>query len=252
MKRLPLLLLTALIVLSCKSKEKENTEATEETAENTEAMTEKTTEEPEWIVLFDGTSTDQWRGYMQDDIYPEWTIEGDALAFTPGEEGGKNIITREKYRNFNLSMEWKVSEGGNSGIFWAVVEDERFPEAYQTGPEIQVLDNERHPDAQVAGGTHTAGALYDMIKPKVDATKPAGEWNLCEITVDYTNNYGSVTMNGEKIVEFPVKGEKWEAMVAGSKFADWEGFAMSEEGHIGLQDHSDKVWYRNIKIQVLD
>lgn len=252
MKRLSLLLLVALVVISCKSKETEKADEPTETAANQETMTEETTDEPQWMVLFDGTSTSQWKGYLQDEIYPEWSIDGDALAFTPGEEGGKNIITKEKFRNFNLSLEWKISEGGNSGIFWAVMEDDKYPEAYQTGPEIQVLDNERHPDAKVGDGLHTAGALYDMVKPKMDATNPAGEWNLCEISIDYNKNYGSVTMNGQLIVDFPVKGEKWAAMVANSKFADWEGFGITEEGHIGLQDHSDKVWYRNIKIQPLD
>lgn len=221
-------------------------------ADMDEAMNDETNNEPEWIVLFDGTSMDQWRGYGMDSIPAEWTIEEDAMAFTPGEEGGKNIISRETYRNFVLSLEWKISEGGNSGIFWGVHEDEQFPEAYQTGPEIQVLDNQKHPDAKVANGTHTAGSLYDMIAPPKDVTKPVGEWNECVLSINYDTQVGSVRLNGVDLFQFAVKGPKWDMMVSESKFADWPGFAKYEEGHIGLQDHSDKVWYRNIKIQKLD
>lgn len=249
MKQLTLFLVLAIGLVGCKNQAEEKATAEETTEEM--AMEETATPESEWRVLFDGTSTDAWRGYLSDEMHPEWTIEGDALAFTPGEEGGKNIITKDKFKNFVLSLEWKISEGGNSGIFWGVYEDEKFPEAYQTGPEIQVLDNERHPDAQVGDGLHTAGALYDMVKPSQDVTKPAGEWNECVIEIDHNRNMGSVTLNGTQIVTFAVNGEKWDYMVANSKFADWEGFGMYPEGHIGLQDHSDKVWYRNIKIREL-
>lgn len=253
MKRTVYLFAILIAAWGCKDKQNENqteVETTEVAETETEMETENT--EEEWMVLFDGTGTDQWRGYLSEEMHPEWVIEGDALAFTPGEEGGKNIITREKFTNFVLSLEWKISEGGNSGIFWGVYEDPKYPEAYETGPEIQVLDNERHPDAKVANGTHTAGSLYDMIAPPEDVTKPAGEWNECILEVDHNRNIGKVTLNGVALFEFAVNGDKWDAMVADSKFADWEGFGKYPEGHIGLQDHSDKVWYRNIKIKRLD
>ncbi len=173
------------------------------------------------------------------------------MAFTPGKEGGKNIITKDKYTNFILSLEWKISERGNSGVFWGIFEDEAFPEAYQTGPEIQVLDNERHPDANANPKYHQAGALYDMVQPAYDVCNPAGEWNTYIIKVDHNSNSGEVTLNGKVIVEFPVHGAAWDAMVAKSKFKDWKGFGKYQTGHIGLQDHRDKVWYRNIKIKKL-
>ena len=204
-----------------------------------------------WITLFDGTSFDDWRGYLKDTMPAEWTIEDGAMAFTPGKEGGKNIITKEKYTNFVLSLEWKISEGGNSGIFYGVHEDPAYSEAYQTGPEIQVLDNERHPDAKANPKYHQAGALYDMVQPMHDVCKPAGEWNESILKIDHVKNEGSVTLNGTVIVEFPVHGEAWDALVANSKFKDWEGFGKYQTGHIGLQDHSDKVWFRNIKIKKL-
>lgn len=222
-------------------------------------QTEKKAEEPEepaaeeWSILFDGTSFDQWHGYNNGmEMHPEWTIEDGAMKFTPGENGGKNIVTNDSYTNFVLSLEWKISEGGNSGIFWSVFEDSTFSEAYQTGPEIQVLDNERHPDANVNGKLHQAGALYDMVEPEKDVVNPAGEWNRCILTIDHKNNIGMVEMNGTKIVEFAPHGEEWDKMVANSKFATWNGFGEYQTGKIGLQDHSDIVYYRDIKIKSLD
>lgn len=205
----------------------------------------------DWIILFDGTNFDNWKGYLNDEMYSEWRIENDAMVFNPGENTGKNIITKNTFTNFILSLEWKISEGGNSGIFWGVFEDEKYIEAYQTGPEIQVLDNERHPDARANPKYHQAGALYDMVQPMHDVCKPAGEWNLCVLKVNHNKNQGSISLNGIVIAEFPVHGEVWEAMVANSKFKDWDAFGKYQTGHIGLQDHGDKVWYKNIKIKEL-
>lgn len=246
MKKTILLLFIAVVTLNCKNEKREVKNEETVTKENVAKNIDN-----DWEILFDGTSTDSWRGYMVDSIFPEWTIENGALTFTPSKEGGKNIITKKKYTNFILSLEWKISEGGNSGIFWSVFEDPKFSEAYQTGPEIQVLDNERHPDAKIAGKLHQAGALYDMIEPSEDVVKPAGEWNLCILKVDHNENLGSVTMNGVEIVTFPLHGEAWEKMIENSKFKGWDGFGEHATGHIGLQDHGDKVWFKNIKIKEL-
>ena len=205
----------------------------------------------DWTILFDGTSLENWRGYLSEDIYPEWTIQDGAMVFMPGKEGGKNIISKEKYTNFILSLEWKISEVGNSGIFWGVYEDEKFSEAYMTGPEIQVLDNERHPDSFVGNGIHKAGSLYDMIGYPDEHINPAGKWNKCVLEIDHKKNIGTVSMNNKTIISFPLSGEKWDTMVSNSKFKDWEGFGKYPTGHIGLQDHSDQVSYRNIKIKEL-
>jgi hypothetical protein len=206
----------------------------------------------DWITLFNGSSFDHWRGYLNDNMYSEWVIQDGVMAFTPGDQGGKNIITREKYTNFILSLEWKISEGGNSGIFWGVYENEKFPESYQTGPEVQVLDNERHPDSFLANGKRKAGAIYDIIAYPSEFVNPAGEWNLCVLDVDQTNNLGKVTMNSQETISFPLHGPEWDDLIRKSKFIDWEGFAKYPTGHIGLQDHGNKVWYRDIKIQNLD
>lgn len=246
MKKIILLVAVLISSFSCKEKVKE------EVAETEPMEDTKTEAVQEWITLFDGTSLDNWRGYLMEDMPAEWSIEDGAMAFTPSKEGGKNIITKDTFTNFILSIEWKISEGGNSGIFWGVFEDPKFPEAYQTGPEIQVLDDEKHPDSFVGEGTHKAGALYDMLAPREKAVKPAGEWNLCVIEVNHNTGKGKVTMNGVDIVYFPVNGEAWDDMVGQSKFATWEGFGDYPTGHIALQDHGDKVWYRNIKIKKLD
>jgi len=205
----------------------------------------------DWTILFDGSSLDNWRGYLSEDIYPEWTIQDDAMVFTPSNVGGKNIITKEKYTNFILSLEWKISEAGNSGIFWGVHEDEKFSEAYMTGPEIQVLDNEKHPDSFVGNGIHKAGSLYDLIGYPAEDIYPAGEWNQCVLEVNQTANIARVTMNEKTTISFPLHGVEWEKMVTNSKFKDWEGFGKYRTGHLGLQDHSDQVSFRNIKIKKL-
>ena len=249
-------------LLSCKEKEK--SEQTEEIVEQTQevvkvkveevdAITKETEYQSDWEVLFDGTSMDAWKGYLRENVPDTWKIEDDAMVFYPPTDRPKgesyNIVTRKDYKSFVLSLEWRISEKGNSGIFWAVVEDERFPEAYETGPEIQVLDNSGASDT--ADMTHQAGALYDMVAPSEDVTKVPGEWNTCVLTVNYTKNIGWVVLNDVKIVEFTPYGKQWNDMVADSKFAEWAGFAKTQTGKIGLQDHGDIVAYRNIKIREL-
>lgn len=223
----------------------------------TESMTEyqgHAGEQEAWTVLFDGTSFDGWKGYLKDSVPAAWKLEDGAMVFHPpaNRKQGEtyNLVTEKAYTNFVLSLEWKISEGGNSGIFWAVVEDEKYPQPYETGPEIQVLDNERHPDAR-NGTTHQAGALYDMVAPAEDATKPVGEWNTTVITIDHEKQRGGVELNGIPVVEFPVGNELWNVMVSKSKFAEWEGFGKKLTGKIGLQDHGDVVAFRNIKIKEL-
>jgi len=135
-------------------------------------------------------------------------------------------------------------------VMWGVQEDGDFQKPYHTGPEIQVLDNEKHPDAK-AGTTHQAGALYDMVAPSKDVTNPVGEWNTMIITINNDEKTGSVELNGEEVVTFPVANEMWNVMVSKSKFADWDGFGNFIQGKIALQDHGDMVSYRNIKIKEL-
>ncbi|HET8855122.1 MAG TPA: DUF1080 domain-containing protein [Salinimicrobium sp.] len=206
----------------------------------------------QWIVLFDGENLDQWKAYNADSI-TNWKIEGDALVFTPPKErdGSENLITKENFENFILSLDWKISEGGNSGIMWAVQEIDTLSEPYLTGPEIQILDNKRHPDASVGADRH-ANALYDMSAPEKDVTNPAGEWNSVTIKIDHKANLGTVSMNGIQINQFPVHGPQWEKLIENSKFNDWKHFGKFTSGHIALQDHGNKVSFRNIRIKRFD
>ncbi|NKI31009.1 3-keto-disaccharide hydrolase [Croceivirga thetidis] len=242
-----LLILVGFSLLACKQKKAEPENATQ-------AEEEMVQVEPQWQVLFDGTSFDGWSYYRGGEISEPWKLEDGTMVFYPPENrpNGEsyNIVTDNTYENFVLSVEWKISENGNSGIFWGVHEDEKFGQPYESGPEIQVLDDEGHPDAK-NGTTHQAGALYDMISPSEKVVKPAGEWNTCVLTVNHITNEGNVVLNGTEICKFPVHGELWDEMVADSKFADWEGFGKFQSGKIGLQDHGDIVAYRNIKIKEL-
>tara|TARA_R110002126_G_scaffold74761_1_gene186412 strand:+ start:439 stop:1176 length:738 start_codon:yes stop_codon:yes gene_type:complete len=231
--------------ISCKQEKKETSTAVVEKIEMPES---------EWEILFDGTSLDQWKEFKTNGVSEAWKIKGEALVYTPPNEGEEkknhDLVTKKEYADFVLSLDWKISEAGNSGVFWGVSENEKFGTGYQTGPEIQILDNDKHPDAK-AGTTHQAGALYDMVSPAEDATKPIGEWNTMVITVDHKENRGNVVLNGIEMVTFPVQGEEWDAMVADSKFAGWEGFGKFTTGKIGLQDHGNIVAFRNIKIKQL-
>lgn len=222
------------------------------------AGTAKTKEvvEENWEVIFDGTNTDNFRGYNKE-TFPEkgWDIVDGTLHVQgsgKGEAGGGggDIIIKKKYRNFELSLEWKVSEGGNSGIFYLAQELEGKP-IYMSSPEMQILDNEKHPDARLGkDGNRQAGALYDLIPAVPQNAKPAGEWNHVKILV----YRGTVVhwMNGENVLEYHLWTDQWKEMCANSKFKNWPEFVdPAEEGYIGFQDHGDDVWFRNIKIKEL-
>ena len=241
MKKLMLVTLIAFTV-SCKQNPKKKTVA------------EAKPVDKEWVDIFDGVSFAGWHQFNSSEISDAWTVEDGAMVFNPAlkEKGTSNdIMTDSEYTNFELSLEWNIGEVGNSGIFWGVKEGEGFNKPYQTGPEIQVLDNERHPDSFKNPNFHQAGALYDMVEPTQDVCKPAGEWNHVLLSIDYNANKGSVKLNNVEIVTFPLSGPEWDALVDNSKFADWEDFAKYKTGKIGLQDHGDKVSYRNIKIREL-
>lgn len=211
-----------------------------------------------WESLFDGKTMSGWHRFNRKGVPSIWKVEDEKLTFDPVNipKGDyiHDIVTDKSYKNFELSIEWNVSEGGNSGIFWAVQEGESYKKPYSTGPEIQVLDNERHPDAMANPKFHQAGALYDLAQPTKDVCKPAGEWNHILLTINHNKNQGSVRLNGIKIVEFPLSGPKWDTLLFNSKFnddCDFKDFGKFTSGKIGLQDHGDKVSFRNIKIRKL-
>lgn len=222
----------------------------------------------EWEYLFDGKSFNGWHQYNKNVMSDAWYIENGEMVLKSNNDNvswGNDIVTDRTFTNFELSIEWKVPKGGNSGIFFKVNEIPEVNAPWKTGPEIQVLDNENF----VGPNTlyHQAPALYDM-KPLGDIKyNPYGEWNHLLLKVDHNNNLGSVTFNGEFVYSFPLYGSEWDDMVSRSKFSDdkyYENlvpdhpyftyapfFGKFKTGKIGLQDHGWDVRYRNIKIRQL-
>lgn len=203
----------------------------------------------EWISLTDGQGMAGWRGFRRDDVPGKWQVDDGALHFNPEAEGdGGDLITEETFDDFELELEWKIGACGNSGIMYNVAESDEWANTYDTGPEMQVLDNTCHPDAQ-NGPDRTAGANYALQAPTQDVTKPAGEWNQARLIIN--GNHVEHWLNGEKVVEYEMNSDTWKEQVANSKFAEFPGYATAEEGHIALQDHGDPVWFRNVRIRRL-
>ena len=197
-----------------------------------------------WTLLFDGKTAAAWRNYGAADLDDRWQVSEGALMLAAG--GGGDIVTREAYENFELSLDWRVSEGGNSGIF--ILVEETDEPIYQRAPEIQILDNERHSDNEI--DSHRSGALYDLVAPHPSAHKPQGEWNT--VRIRFEDGLLNVWQNGVPTATIVIGSSTWQTLIANSKFADWEGFGTGTTGRIGLQDHGDPVWFRNLKIRELD
>lgn len=206
-----------------------------------------------WQLLFDGTTTAGWHTYGKTGIGKAWKVEDGTLRLDAASkkdwqtaEGG-DIVTDAEYENFDLRLEWKIATNGNSGIMFYVKEEPQYQYPWQTGPEIQVLDNDGHPDAKIA--KHRAGDLYDLIAVSKETVKPVGEWNSVRIV----SNKGKLDgyLNGEHVLNTTMWDDAWRQMIAGSKFKDMPGFGKFQKGKISLQDHGDNVWFRNIKIKNL-
>jgi hypothetical protein len=198
-----------------------------------------------WKLLFNGTDLSGWKGYKKDAPGEAWKVENGELTLTKG--GAGDLMTVEEFGPFELSLEWKISPNGNSGIIYLIKEDPAAENTYNTGPEMQVLDNDGHPDGKVP--SHRAGALYDFQVPPDGAVKPVGEWN--EAVVRFTGTEIEHWLNGTLVSESSYGDDAWKAKVAATKFKQWPLFGTFDKGHIALQDHGDKVWYRNIRIRAL-
>jgi len=207
-----------------------------------------------WKLLFDGHSTEGWRGYEMKQVPEGWKALDGALVRVSGGPGGKgagggdDLITIEQFEDFELTLEWKIAKGakkgGNSGILYRVTED--AVTSWHTAPEMQILDNSQYPKNTPA---QLAGAVYDLYAPSKEVTRPVGKWNKVKIVVD--GNHVEHWLTGEKIVEYEIGSEDWNVRIAKSKFKDMPQFAKARQGHICLQDHSDRVEFRNIKIRPL-
>lgn len=197
----------------------------------------------EWQVLFDGKHTDHWRAYKGDCLPNSWRLQDGVLKTVVG--NGKDIVTKEQYRDFELELEWRVTPGANSGLMYRVTEE--FDEPWFTGPEYQILDDSRHPDGK--NPKTTAASLYALIAAQNKTLKPVGEWNQTRLLVKGT--HVEHWLNGGKVVEYELGSDALKALIAKSKFADKPKFMAQPTGHIVLQHHHDEVWYRNIRVRRL-
>ena len=204
-----------------------------------------------WKLLFNGTSTAGWHTYNKNTFGPAWRIVDGTLfcdstvKIPKGEEG--DICTEKEYENFDLKYSWKIAKNGNSGVMFLVQESKKLDAPYLSGPEMQVLDNDGHPDGKIH--KHRAGDLYDLIASSSEPVHAVGEWNDAEIKLDHGKL--DLYLNGVNVVSTTLWDANWDALVKGSKFSQWPTFAKSKKGHIDLQDHNCDVWFRDLKIKTL-
>jgi len=208
-----------------------------------------------WVLLFNGKDFSGWRQCNGTAMPANWVLEDNAMKVVIGEgkkpgqgANGDILFSEKKFKNFELSIDWKVSKMANSGIFFNIREVPGKP-IYYASPEIQVLDNVDATDNKV--DSHLAGSLYDMLPADPKTVKPVGEWNT--IVVRMKDGQVTHTQNGVKVVSYTMWTPEWDALIAKSKFKSFPGFTegISKEGFIGLQDHGYDVWFRNIKIREL-
>ena len=284
MKKILVFALCAAAVLSlasCKNKKKaapeaENAVPAYEVVDNAQVdLAGFPVDEEGYIVIFDGTSLNGWRGYGKDHVPSRWTIDDGCLKFTGTGAGesqsgdGGDIIFTKKFKNFEMKFDWKISKGGNSGVFYLAREvttkkedgTVQYEPIYISSPEYQILDNANHPDAKLGkDGNRQSASLYDMIPAVPQNQNPFEEWNTGSIMV----YQGTVVhnQNGENVLEYHLWTPQWTELLQASKFSQekWPlAFELlnnlggdAHEGYIGFQDHGNDVWYRNIRVKILD
>jgi Domain of Unknown Function (DUF1080) len=207
-----------------------------------------------WELIFDGQTTKGWHKYGNEPVGSAWKVGDGTLYLDTTEKenwqikNGGDIISDAEFENFHLQLDWKIAKDGNSGIIFYINEDSvkyKFP--WHTGMEMQVLDNNGHPDSKII--KHRAGDLYDLISSSKETVKPAGEWNHAEIKS--VNGKLDFYLNGENIVSTTLWDDSWKKLVAGSKFKTMPDFGTYKKGRIGLQDHGNEVHFRNVMIKRL-
>lgn len=197
-----------------------------------------------WQLLFDGSDLSQWRNFQKDSLNEGWKAENGALTLSS--PGAGDILTKASFDDFDLKLDWKIAKGGNGGIF--ILVDELGKTIYAHAPEIQILDNEGHSDNKI--DSHRSGSLYDMVAAHPSAYKPAGEWN--QVRIRLHDKLLQIWQNDVITTSIVIDSSTWNTLLANSKFAQWQGFAENTSGHIGLQDHGAKVWFKNMKIKELN
>ncbi len=240
MKTLLPLLSLLLLLLAC----------SEPTSKKTsEDSSEAPIAESEWTYLFDGSSLEGWRGFNMDTLPASWMIEDGVLKCLGegGDIGGDVVYAAREFDNFELALEWKISEGGNSGVFYHVVEGPEYEAPYFNAPEYQVLDDIGFPAPLEAW--QKLGADYAMYLPdnSKKIVKPAGEWNTSRIV--FTPERAEHWLNGQLLLSFVPWSEDWEQRKAAGKWKEFPEYGQARSGYIGLQDHGGLVWFRNIKVR---
>jgi len=207
-----------------------------------------------WKSLFDGKTKQGWHSYGRPEAGQAWQVVDGAIYYDTSQRqgrrmmGGGDLVTNNEYENFDLKYEWKIAPKGNSGVIFLIHEDtSQYKQTYATGLEMQVLDNDGHPDGKIM--KHRAGDLYDLIKSSSEPVKPVGEWNQAEIRMDHGKL--DLYLNGVNVVSTTLWDDNWNQLVANSKFKSMPGFAKYKKGRISLQDHGNPVWFRNITIKEL-
>jgi len=247
MKRLTSIICLVILLISCKTESKKEKE------------TEIVDKSNDWVYLFDGTSTDGWRAYNGDVLPSQWVIEDGALTFDTErkleseKEGGQDIIyAAEEFDNFELYLEWKIPEGGNSGVFYHLTEGDHLP--YEVSPEYQLIDDLKWGEINntTLEDWQKTAADYAMYTPDVNKkiVKPAGEWNTTRII--FTPKLAEYWLNGKKVLSFVPWSDDWEARKTKGKWKDFPNYGISKTGYIGLQDHDSPLWFKNIKIKKLN
>jgi hypothetical protein len=202
-----------------------------------------------WVTLFDGKDLARFRGFRKDSIPAAWVVRDGCLVHlkSAGDHtAAGDLVTREQYGSFELELEWKVTPGGNSGIFYHAAEDTN--NIWENAPEMQILDDSTHNDGK--DRLTSAGADYALYPAPVGAVKPVGQWNQVRIVAD--KGHIQYFLNGVKMCDFTRGSDDWKGRVARSKFSKMPRYATNARGHIGLQDHGDEVWFRNIRVRTLD
>lgn len=208
-----------------------------------------------WILLFDGTTLNGWRNFNKQTIGSSWKVEDGTLLLDAQKDpnghwqsaDGGDITAGGVFADFELRLDWKIDTCGNSGIIYRAVEAEKYNDPWQTGPEMQILDNKCHADANIE--KHRAGDFYDVVACSQETVKPALEWN--EARVVAKGNHIEHWLNGVKVVEVEMGTAAWKQLLAASKWKDHPDFSLSPQGLVVLQDHGNRVWFRNIKIKKL-
>ncbi len=248
------LVITAGIACSFLACNSSATTASDTDSSNTTTNNTSSSGDTTWISLFDGNSLKGWHTYGKTEAGSAWNIDSNAIHLNTSSkegyqtQGGGDLVSNDEFENFDLKLEWKIAKNGNSGIIFYVREDSsKYKQTWNTGLEMQVLDNAGHPDAKIK--KHRAGDLYDLISSSSETVRPYGVWNNAEIKS--ADGKLDLYLNGSNVVSTTLWDDNWKKLIAGSKFADMPDWGTFKKGHIALQDHGNDVWFRNIMIRKL-